>query len=381
MLHNPLRSCLPLAMAQLRTLGGRYGLVAWIGWLSLTAGPASAAPAELLIVVGAAGESEYGEQFGEWLQRWESLAKSADIPTTVIGRPVAQPSEAQPSESQPSEAQPTVTDRQQLQDFLARQSDSSQPADGAAAAQPSTNAASGAEPTDKHSSPLWIVLLGHGTYDGRTARFNLSGPDVSAEELASWIGKVERPLIVINAASASAPFLPALSGPNRVVVTATQSGDEQQFARFGGMLAESLTSPQADLDKDQQTSLLEGIVYASRMVARYYSEQGRLATEHALVDDNGDKLGTPLEWFEGVMATAKADKQHQLDGNLAHQWHLIASPTELRLTAEQIARRTQLEQQLTDLRRTRPDVVDIDAYYARMEPILLELARLYADTE
>lgn len=370
MLHNQLRSCQLPAIAQLRTLGRWCVLAAWIGGLSLTAVPASAAPAELLMVVGAAGESEYGEQFGEWLQRWESLAKSADIPTTVIGRPAAQASDAQPA----------VTERQRLQDFLFRQSATAKPADGAAAVPQATDA-SGAEPTAKDSSPLWIVLLGHGTYDGRTARFNLSGPDVSAEELASWIGAVQRPLIVINASSASAPFLPALSGPNRVIVTATQSGDEQQFARFGGMLAESLTSQQADLDKDQQTSLLEGIVYASRMVARYYSEQGRLATEHALLDDNGDKLGTPLEWFEGVMATAKADNQHQLDGNLAHQWHLIASPTELRLTAEQIARRTQLEQQLTDLRRTRPDVVDVDAYYARLEPILLELARLYADTE
>ena len=29
---------------------------------------------------------------------------------------------------------------------------------------------------------LWIVLVGHGTFDGREAKFNLEGPDLSATE-------------------------------------------------------------------------------------------------------------------------------------------------------------------------------------------------------
>ena len=44
---------------------------------------------------------------------------------------------------------------------------------------------------------------------------------------------VKRPLAVINCASASAPFINRLAGENRVVITATKSGDEQNFARFG----------------------------------------------------------------------------------------------------------------------------------------------------
>ena len=53
--------------------------------------------------------------------------------------------------------------------------------------------------------PLWVVLIGHGTYDGRAAKFNLRGEDVSDAELAAWLEPCRRPLAVINCASASAP--------------------------------------------------------------------------------------------------------------------------------------------------------------------------------
>ena len=36
---------------------------------------------------------------------------------------------------------------------------------------------------------LLIVLLGHGTYDGDVAKFNLVGPDLTA---ADWAGTAER---------------------------------------------------------------------------------------------------------------------------------------------------------------------------------------------
>ena len=91
--------------------------------------------------------------------------------------------------------------------------------------------------------PLWVVLIGHGTFDGREAKFNLRGPDVTDIELAEWLKPIRRPLAIINGASASGPFLNRLSGEGRVVVTATRSGDEQNFARFGGYIAEAIADP------------------------------------------------------------------------------------------------------------------------------------------
>ena len=41
-----------------------------------------------------------------------------------------------------------------------------------------------AEKIAESHEPLWIVLIGHGTYDGREAKFNLRGPDVTDLELS-----------------------------------------------------------------------------------------------------------------------------------------------------------------------------------------------------
>ena len=113
-------------------------------------------------------------------------------------------------------------------------------------------------------SPLWIVLIGHGTYDGKEAKFNLRGPDVTDLELSQWLDTIKRPVAVLDCTSASGPFLNRLSGPGRVIVTATRSGDELNFARFGQYLAETIADPKADLDKDGQVSLLEAFLTAQQ---------------------------------------------------------------------------------------------------------------------
>ncbi|OYV78563.1 MAG: hypothetical protein B7Z73_19570, partial [Planctomycetia bacterium 21-64-5] len=135
----------------------------------------------------------------------------------------------------------------------------------------------------KSAEALWLVFIGHGTFDGKTARFNLRGPDVTAGELAAWLAASERPLAAINCASASGPFINELSGPNRMLVTATKSGFEHNFARFGDYLSAAIADPKADLDKDEQTSLLEAFLSATAGVKEFYDSDARLATEHALV--------------------------------------------------------------------------------------------------
>jgi hypothetical protein len=151
------------------------------------------------------------------------------------------------------------------------------------------------------------------------------GPDVSEAELAEWLRPVTRPLALINTSSASAPFLAKLAGRNRVVVTSTRSGNEQNYARFGRFLAAAITDAAADLDRDGQVSLLEAYLAASQRTAEFYAGAMRLATEHALLDDNGDGLGTPADWFEGVRATRQAKEGAAVDGPRAHQFHLIRS--------------------------------------------------------
>ncbi len=298
-----------------------------------TAFPATNAPT-VILVVGAPGEPEFGSNFVQQVRLWEKLCDRAGARTVRIGL----------SDTR------AVADRELLKQALA------------------------AEPTDR-AEPLWLALIGHGTFDGKEARFNLRGPDVSHTELAEWLRPFRRPLAVVNCASASAPFLKSLSGTNRVVITATRSGNELNFSRFGEPFARALADPASDLDKDGQVSLLEAFVIAPRQVAEFYKTEGRLMTEHALMDDNGDGLGTPADWFRGVGATRKARDGASLDGPRANQLFLIPSAQEQALPGDVRARRDALELSVATLRESKSELSEAD-YYSRLESILLDLARL-----
>lgn len=145
-------------------------------------------------------------------------------------------------------------------------------------------------------------------------------------------------------------------------------------------MAESIGSLEADLDKDEQTSLLEAFLMASRKVADFYKEEGRLATEHALIDDNGDGLGTPADWFQGVRAVKKAQNRAGVDGRRGQQVHLISNASDQKLSPAARARRDELELAIGSLRDQKPSLAT-DEYYEKLEPLLVELARLYEASE
>lgn len=305
---------------------------------------------EIIVVVGASGSDEYAPLFRQWSERWSEAAKQGHSKFAAIGL----------------DDESKSTDRELLRERLKRRlTDSANQSD---------------TQQTQTDEPLWLVLIGHGTFDGKTARFNLRGPDVSAAELAEWIKPIERPVAIINCSSCSGSFLNDLSGPNRVVITATKSGHEYNFARFGDYMSSAIADPQADLDKDEQTSLLEAYLLASSRVAEFYKRDGRLQTEHALLDDNGDRLGTPADWFQGVRATKSAKSGAAVDGSIAAQWHLVRSPREERLTAEGRARRDELERDLRALRLRKSELAE-DEYLSLIEPLLVEIARLYDAAE
>jgi hypothetical protein len=292
----------------------------------------------VLIVVGAPGSPEYGAQFRRWAEQWKLAAQKASAESTLIGEGEAEEAGA--------------SDLQRLRSLLAAKAGDGRP-------------------------PLWIVLIGHGTYDGREAKFNLRGPDVTDLQLSEWLAPIKRPVVVLNCTSGSAPFLNRLSGPNRVIVTATRSGNELNFARFGQFLAEAIVDPRADLDKDGQVSLLEAFLTSSKRVDESYRTHAQLATEHALLDDNGDRLGTPADWFRGVRATRRAKDGAPLDGIRAHQIHLIPSDRERGMVEADRQRRDQLELSLAALRDDKNKLSE-DEYYGRLETLMVELASIYS---
>jgi hypothetical protein len=296
---------------------------------------AGADQATVIVVVGAAGEEDYGKQFVEWTELWQKASHKGEAKFVGIG----------------FGERSDKTDYDLLKDTLS------------------------GEPKES-TGELWLVLIGHGTYDGKEAKFNLRGPDLSATECASWLQPFRRAVAVINCASSSGPFLNQLSAPGRVVITSTKSGFEQNFSRFGQHLSQAILDPEADLDKDGQTSLLEAFLTASHRVADFYNTEGRLATEHALLDDNGDARGTPADWFRGARAVKKAVDGAAPDGLRAHQFHLVKSQRERELSPALRTKRDQLELAIARLRDAKSEFSE-EEYFKRLEKILLELAHLY----
>ena len=288
----------------------------------------------VILVVGAQGEEEYGQNFTKWASQWQEAGRRGGATVVTIGLKSSQ-----------------EDDRDLFQKVLLAE-------------------------TNESIAELWLVLIGHGTFDGKEAKFNLRGPDLSASELAAWMQPFRRPVAIINTASASAPFLNALSAAGRVVVTATRSGHEQNYARFGQYLSEAMADPTADLDKDGQTSLLEAYLAASRRTTEFYQLEGRLATEHALLDDNGDGLGTPADWFRGIRAVKKARDGATLDGLRAHQFHLVRSESEAKMPSKVRVKRDELELAIAKLRESKSAMKE-DDYYRDLEILLLDMARLY----
>lgn len=292
----------------------------------------------VIVVVGAPGEQEYESEFKMAARRWEDACRIAGTEPLMVGLTGG-----------------GTNDLERLKTVLHDQIEAAGP-------------------------ELWLILIGHGTYDGKEAKFNLRGPDLSATDLAAWLEPAKRPLAVINTSSSSAPFLKQLSRPGRVVITATRSGYEHNYARFGQFFSSAIADLAADLDKDGQVSMLEAFLMASREVAEFYKTEGRLATEHALLDDNGDGLGTPPEWFRGIRAVKKAAQGGLLDGLRAHQLHLIRSETERKLSPALRERRNALELQVEEIRAAKEQLSE-DEYYSRLEVVLLKLAKVYETSE
>ncbi len=288
----------------------------------------------VIVVAGASGEEEFGKVFVEAGEAWKAAARKADVKLVEIG----------------ITHRTSTNDLERLHEALSQEP---------------TNSAAG----------LWIVLLGHGTFDGREAKFNLNGMDLSASALSNALARFQRPVAIINAASASAPFLKSLSGRDRVVVTATRSGAEENYTRFSRYLSQAIADAEADLDKDGQTSLLEAFLMASRRVAEFYKSEGRLATEHALLDDNGDGFGTQADWFRGIHAVKKAANNASLDGMRAHQWHLVRSTQDQKLSPEERKKRDELELEIGRLRQQKASMNE-DEYYRTLEDLLTKLAAI-----
>ena len=74
------------------------------------------------------------------------------------------------------------------------------------------------------------------------------------------------------------------------MITATHSAAEMRHS-VSRVFREGYSKASTDLDKNGRTSILEVFSAVSMAVKQHYEQRGQLATEHALIDDNGDGVG------------------------------------------------------------------------------------------
>ena len=216
-------------------------------------------------------------------------------------------------------------------------------------------------------SILMVVLLGHGTYDGVDAKFNLVGPDLDSKQWAAFLDALPGRTVFVNTTAASYPFVRELARSGRVVIAATATSAQRYDTVFPEYFVRALTQESADADRDGRVSVWEAFVYTSGEVQQWYQRQGRLATERAILDDSGDGSGREVgkDGRDGVLAA------RVFVGAGVDLPPIVSEPSLVPL----VEQRDALEDQVAEL-RSRKDDLWSDAYQRELERLLIELARV-----
>lgn len=289
---------------------------------------------EMIILVGEPSETEYQTEFTRQAEAWQQSAESGKISHHTIGL------------NEPVEA----SDLEQLQQQLTE--------------------------LKKEGDELWIVMIGHGAFDGKNADYNLRGKDLSAKELSKMLKPFKRKLILLNLFSASAPFARNLNADNRVIIAANRSNGQRNYSRFGEMFANTLQDPNTDLDLDGSISLLEQSLVASAATTEYYKDVQRIIPENAIIDDNGDGQSTQLSAFTGLYAAALPQAK-SADGKAAQEVYLLTTAIE-KLSTEQRKKREAIEVEILDLKKIKNKLPE-DEYYKKLESLMLKMAKIYGE--
>ena len=308
-------------------------LAFWLG-----AASASAQDVHLAVIVGLAGDPEHGELF----QKWGSAL--VDVASRRYGLP-----------------------RERIVYLVEKPGEGGTPATGRSTRDEISKAFETLSQKAGGEDVVFVVLIGHGTFDGRIAKFNLPGPDMTAAEFEPLLKRLApRRVVLVNTASASGPFIEALSGPGRTIVTATRNGAERFATLFGGFFVDAFTAEAADADKNHRVTVLEAFNYALREVTTAYEREGIMLTEHALLDDTGDREGTAQPTADGK------------EGRVASILSLGAAvsgdapPADPKLRALYDERRA-LERRVESLRLLK-DSMEPQRYESELEKVLTELA-------
>lgn len=280
--------------------------------------PAFAQQSHLLVITGVPGDEEHAAQFQKWATTFIDAAKKNDaVPDANITY---------------------LSDKRSTREGVNKAF-----ADLAARVKP--------------DDAVVILLIGHGSFDGTLAAFNLPGPDLTVAEWAKLLGTLPtQRLAFIDTSSSSGAFLASVAGPGRAIVTATKTGGERNETRFPEFFVEAFTDNAADRDRNGHVSVLEAFEYAKAKVTQAFQQKGLLLTEHATLDDGGEgRLAATI--FLGI---GRSENGAVVD---------VSDPAMKALVDERDA----LDRQIAALKLKKAAMDGVE-YDARMEKLLTDLA-------
>jgi len=284
-------------------------------WCALS-GSAAAQQTHMLVITGVAGDEEHAKKFNQWATTFIETAKS--------------------KEGVPADNIVYLSDRAATKAGVEK-----------AFADIATRA--------KANDEVFVLLIGHGSFDGTTAAFNLMGPDLTADDYGRLLAKFTAQRVVfVNTSSASGAFLKPLAGPGRVIVTATKTGGERNDTDFPEFFVAAFGDASADRDRNGHVSIGEAFEYAKTKVTQAFQQKGLLLTEHATLEDGGEGR------LASTIFLAQSGSTLQVD---------TSDPAMRALVDERDA----IDRRVADLRTHKASMPDAQ-YEAEMEKLLTELA-------
>ena len=232
--------------------------------------------------------------------------------------------------------------------------------------------------TARDTDDVYIVLFGHGSFDGKNAMLNIPRQDLKDSDYAALVATIHaRRIVFVNTTSCSGPFVDLLSGPNRIVITATRTGTERIETVFPRFFIEALQTDVADRDKNGDLSVLEVFQYASEKTARFYQDANHLETEHPLLEDTGDKRA----FMAGELANTTEGSLSRMTCLFEKAGLLAASsgaPDSVAVKLVEEQRKINQEIAVTISEKAKYQEL---AYYARLEPLFIRLAAINDELE
>ncbi|HTR00084.1 MAG TPA: hypothetical protein VMH83_08835 [Candidatus Acidoferrum sp.] len=229
-----------------------------------------------------------------------------------------------------------------------------------------------------------IYLIGHGSFDGDTYKFNIPGPDLTGEDLKGVLEHLPGSNhVLVSTGSASGAMVETITGTANIrsrgkadasgapreaeaasaakapskylLISGTRNGNERNATQFARFFADALSSKDADVNKNNSISVQEAFDYADKRVSGYFQEEGKLATEHAQLRGDG---AAQLNLSRLNAAEQKAELANA-SGKLQ----------------ELLKRRQQLDAEIEDLQVKRGQMSNAD-YVAKFQQLVLQSAEL-----